>query len=56
VIQWKWLEHKAKLTAPVANDQSQKITDNENTENEDEEGDMLMVGKVSLVLATEITP
>jgi len=56
VIQWKWLEHKAELTAPVANDQSKKITDNEKTESEDDEGDMLMVGKVSLVLAAEITP
>jgi len=54
VIQWRWLEHKAELTAPVANDQSKKITDNEKTESEDD--DMLMVRKVSLVLAAEITP
>jgi len=56
VIQWKWLEHKAKLTAPLANDKSKTITDNEKTETEDEEGDMLMVRKASLVLAAEITP
>jgi len=55
VIQWKWLEHKAKLTAHVANDKSKNITDNEMTEEEDK-GDMLRVGKVSLVLAAEITP
>ena len=54
MIQWRWLEHKAELTAPVANDQSKKITDNEKTESEDD--DMLMVRKVSLVLAAEITP
>ena len=48
------MEHKAELTAPVANDQSKKITDNEKTESEDD--DMLMVRKVSLVLAAEITP
>ena len=53
MIQWRWLEHKAELTAPVANDQSKKITDNEKTESEDD--DMLMVRKVSLVLAAEIT-
>jgi len=55
VIQWKLLEHKAKLPAPVANNKS----DNEETEiedEEDEERDELMVGKVSLVLAAKITP
>jgi len=49
------LEHKAKLTAHVANDKSKNITDNEMTEEEDK-GDMSRVGKVSLVLAAEITP
>jgi len=55
VIQWKLLEHKAKLTAPVANDKS----DNEDTsieDEEDEEEDLLMFGKVSPVLAAKITP
>jgi len=36
VIQWKWLEHKAKLTAPVANDKIKNITGNEMTDDEED--------------------